>query len=352
MTAKIGTLRRRRNGRRRRALSGSVAMTAVASPVARPGAGGLDGERVLEVGLERARVGVAVLEVLVRHAVEDRREARGDVGAARLHVGEVLADVLHRHRDLVLAVEGDVAGEHLEQHDAEAVDVGLAVDVVAERLLGGDVVGGAEDAALGGQALLVERAGDAEVGDLGGALLVDQDVLGLDVAVDDVAGVGGAEGAGDLDRVGDRLVDGQAAHAADAVLQRLALDVLEDDVRPAVLLAGVDDADDVRVGELGDRARLAAEALELVRVRGDLAVHELDRDAALEDGVEGAIDRRHPAGPDLGVQPVPAVELHADESAHPCVEPIVDYGGASADADRSPRCGWVFHAGSAVFPSR
>ena len=97
---------------------------------------------------------------------------------------------------------------------------------------------------------------------------------------------------------------------------------------PAVLLAGVDDADDVRVGELGDGARLSAEALELVRVRGDLAVHELDRDAALEDGVEGAIDRRHPAGPDLGVQPVPAVELHADESAHPCVEPIVDYGGA------------------------
>ena len=36
MTAKIGILRRTRNGTRRRALSGSVAMTAVASPVARP----------------------------------------------------------------------------------------------------------------------------------------------------------------------------------------------------------------------------------------------------------------------------------------------------------------------------
>ena len=34
-----------------------------------------------------------------------------------------------------------------------------------------------------------------------------------------------------------------------------------------VLLAGVDHADDVRVRELGDRARLAAEALELVGVR-------------------------------------------------------------------------------------
>jgi hypothetical protein len=117
--------------------------------------------------------------------------------------------VLHRHRDLVLAVERDVAGEHLEQHDAERVDVRLAVDVVAERLLGRDVVGRAEHAAVGGQALVVERAGDAEVGDLGRALLVDQDVLGLDVAVDDAARVRGAERARDLDRVGDRLVDRQ-----------------------------------------------------------------------------------------------------------------------------------------------
>ena len=145
------------------------------------------------------------------------------------------------------------------------------------------------------------------------------------------------ERARDLDRVGDRLVDRQAAHAADAVLERLALDVLEDDVGPAVLLAGVDDADDVRVAELGDGARLAAEALELVGVRGDLAVHELDRDAALEHGVERAVDRRHPAGADLGVQPVPAIQLHADERAHPCLVRIVDYGGRRAGADSASR---------------
>jgi hypothetical protein len=279
-------------------------------------AGGLGGERILEVDLERARVGVAVLEVLVGHAVEDRREPRGDLRPAHLHVGQVLAHVLHRHRDLVLAVEGDVAGEHLEQHDAEGVDVGLAVDVVAQRLLGRHVVRGAEHAPVGGQPLLVERAGDAEVGDLGRALLVDQDVLRLDVAVDDVARVREAERSRDLDRVGDRLPDRQFAEAADAVLERLALDVLEDDERAPVLLAGVDHAHDVGVRELGHRARLAAEALELVGVGGDLAVHELDRHAPLEDAVERPIDGRHPAGAYLGVEPVPAVELDADERAH------------------------------------
>ena len=119
--------------------------------------------------------------------------------------------MLHRHGDLVLAAERDVPDEHLVEDDAERVDVGLAVDLVAERLLGRDVVRRAEDAAVGRQALLLERAGDPEVGDLRRALLVDEDVLGLDVAVDDPARVRGAERAGDLDRVGQRLGDRQPA---------------------------------------------------------------------------------------------------------------------------------------------
>ncbi len=81
-------------------------------------------------------------------------------------------------------------------------------------------------------------------------------------------------------------------------------------------LAGVDDADDVRMVELRDGARLAAEALELVRVRGDLAVHELDRDLALQHRVEGAIDGRHAAGADLGVQAIPPREQGADLRGH------------------------------------
>ncbi len=230
--------------------------------------------------------------------------------------GNVLADVLHRHRDLVLPVEGDVAGEHLVEDDAERVDVRLAVDGVAEGLLRGDVVRRAEDAAVSGEALLVQRARDAEVGDLGHALLVDEDVLRLDVAVDDAAAVRGAERAGDLDRVGERLVDGQRARPADAVLERLPLDVLEDDVGALVVLARVDHADDVRVAELGDGARLAPEALELVRIGRDLAVHHLDGDRAFERRVERAVDRRHAAVPDLRVEPVAVGEKGADERAH------------------------------------
>jgi hypothetical protein len=155
-----------------------------------------------------------------------------------------------------------------------------------------------------------------EVGHAGRALLVDEDVLGLDVAVDDVADVGGAERAGDLDRVGHGLGDGQAPGPADPLLEGLALDVLEDDVRRRAVLADVDDPDDVRVVELRHGAGLAPEALELVGVGRDLAVHELDRDLALEDRVERAVDRRHPAVADLCVQAVAPGEQGADGRPH------------------------------------
>ncbi len=105
--------------------------------------------------------------------------------------------------------------------------------------------------------------------------------------------------------------------------------------RPFVL-AGVDHADDVRMRELGDRARLAPEALQLVGVGRHLPVQELDRDLALEIDVERAIDRRHPAGADLGVEPVPAAELHAHEGAHLRTRIVAETGAAPGEIFTDP----------------
>ena len=127
--------------------------------------------------------------------------------------------------------------------------------------------------------------------------------------------VGGGEPAPDLDRVGGRLVDRQPAQPLDPLLQRLALDVLEDDVGVAAVLAGVDHGDDVGMGELGDRARLATEALDLVGLVGHLAVHDLHRDPALERLVARQVDRGHPAAAQLGLEPVAPREYGADQAA-------------------------------------
>ena len=106
-----------------------------------PSTGGLDRKHVLEVGDQLRIVRVAVL-------LDPGREGRGNLRTAHLDVGQLLAHVLHRHRHLAVALERNFAGEHLVEHDPQRVEVRLARDRLAERLLGGDVVGRAQDAAV------------------------------------------------------------------------------------------------------------------------------------------------------------------------------------------------------------
>ena len=103
--------------------------------------------------------------------------------------------------------------------------------------------------------------------------------------MDEATAVGSSETAADLDRVRGRLVDREWPDALDPLLERLAVDVLEDDVGVAAVLAGVDHRHNVRVRELSDRARLAAESLDLVRLVGHLAMHDLHRHPPLESDV-------------------------------------------------------------------
>ncbi len=127
------------------------------------------------------------------------------------------------------------------------------------------------------------------------------------------------QGAGDLDRVGERLGDLEPLEAADPLLERLAGDVLKDDERRTAILADVDHLHDVRVVELRDGARLAAEALELLGVAGDRPQHQFDRDAALEHDVERPVDVRHPARTDLRIEAVTVGENRRAGSRHPAI---------------------------------
>ena len=109
---------------------------------------------------------------------------------------------------------------------------------------------------------------EAEVEDFHVAGARDEDVAGLQVAMDDAAIVRGGKGPGDLHAVLERLADRHRT-ARDDRRERLAVEQLGDGVRGRAVLADVVDRDDVRVGERGEGFHLALEPREGVGIGGE-----------------------------------------------------------------------------------
>ena len=102
------------------------------------------------------------------------------------------------HLVRVLALERQLADGELVEHDADGEHVGAEVERPALDVLGRHVRRRAEQLAGHGQPLEVDHVRDAEVHQLHDAVGPDHDVLGLDVAVQDAAGVRVGERARDL----------------------------------------------------------------------------------------------------------------------------------------------------------
>ena len=178
----------------------------------------------------------------------------------------------------------------------ERIEVGARVEFEALHLLGRHV-GRAAGHALEPRDVGVRDQGDAEVDDAHVAVLRQQDVGRLDVAMDDAARMRVVQRLRALVDDGDDLVDRQQAAGAAVRAQRArAVHVLGDDVAAAVLLARVEDRHDVRVLQLADHLRFAQEHAAGVAALGvvaDRGVVELDRDVA---AVERIVRQVHRAG--------------------------------------------------------
>jgi hypothetical protein len=104
---------------------------------------------------------------------------------------------------------------------------------------------------------------------------------------------------GNLRRHVERLVERQRAFLQ-PIGQRLAVEILHDEKRHALLIADVVERADVRMGELRDGARLAIEPIAEQRIGRECIGKDFDRDRAVEPGVSGFVDLAHTAGPEGG----------------------------------------------------
>ena len=206
-------------------------------------------------------------------------------------------------RDLVpvVAAEGEHARAGAEERHAQRVDVGAAVQGLPARLFRGEVLRRAHDHVRAGLFhVAAHGARDPEIGDDRVAVLVEEDVVGLDVAVDHPFPVREGERGGDVHAEPDEQRLGEGAEHLEAAIEA-GWEVVHDEEDRGPLAAHGEDTDDVRVAELGGDRGLVPEArLEGLFAR-ELGLEDLDGHRDVELGVVALVDPGEAAGADDGV---------------------------------------------------
>ena len=274
--------------------------------------------------------------------------------------------------------EGRSPAQDLVEDRPQGIHIAVGAELIdlAAGLLGRHVGRGAEDvpvlgaAAAGGDRGQVPRGGGHPLapvavvvlrGDLGGggvrlaqgarqtpvdhqdlAEASDHEVARLEVAVDDALGVG----------IGDRLagarqgvdeaaeapavlaapplpLPGDLVDLADDLGQREAIDLSHGEPQaPVGQLALVVQGDDAGVLEAAGEARLAQEALALVRALRHLPAHDLHGERALQVGVPDPLDHPHRAAADAALVGIALAEVRRGVHLAP-----VDGAGVAGEID-------------------
>jgi hypothetical protein len=236
--------------------------------------------------------------------VADEGESVGDVAVA---LSERCVFTVLDELDHCAAGFGDiwhVTAEHLVEHDTEAPDIDAAVNFVAfaTELFGGHIEQrAASGAGVGGPVGFAH--GESEVGEPELSGLIDEDILGFEVAVEDAFFVGVLQDFGNLADDADTFSGAQRAEVCWRVFRGGELfgkiaagDVLHDEYRQVLVFEDVKDLDNAVVfksaGHAGGELSFATDGVNagrsiagIVIVCGNQGLFESD--VAIECSVVG-----------------------------------------------------------------
>jgi hypothetical protein len=210
----------------------------------------------------------------------------------------LLGDLHRDHRERVLGVEGYAAAGHFVQHHTEGIDVRARVGARARRLLGRHVVRGPDHGADGGELLpAVHDLGDAEIQNLhepAAVGLEQEDVVGLEVAVDDPHGVRSGERLRNLAADVQSVAERDPTLAIDGLSEGDALQIFHHDVRGAVgKPSEIEHLHDVRAADRRGRLRLGHEPTHGLVVLSQILADDLESDRLIEHRMAAAINDAH-----------------------------------------------------------
>lgn len=251
-------------------------------------------EEVLEIFLEFGGELIAIFDVLGESAHDDVFEGFGDVAVVVGGWDDLdVADLLEGG-EFVGADKEALAGEHLVEQDASAEDIGASVDGFAHDLLGGHVAELSFEDAGFGVAAFGGGFGDPKVDDLHLAFVGEDDILGGDIAVNDIeialgeifASVGVVESFADFgDDVGDEG-DGEAffdvSGAIDQAAYIASVDVFHGDKEGFADATEFVNLGDVGVMERDGDARFIDKHIGEFGVAGEVGEDAFDSDEAFD----------------------------------------------------------------------
>ena len=239
------------------------------------------------------------------HGFEIAGQGRANLARPRRLFGQNLRNHEVRHGRF----EDRHAGGQLVEGRAQTIQISAPVDRLPERcsLFGAHVARGAHQHATEGQGHLVGALGQAEVGEPDDPLGVEQEVRGLDVAMDHPTPVGMRERLGRLKAPASHVVElerlTRSLRFAENVSQAAAVDQLHGVVMHAALAADGEDRHDVGVVQPGDGLGLAMEPMHRLLIGHGAKPENLQGHATAQRGLLGLVDDAHAAAAELADDP-------------------------------------------------